>query len=223
MKWYCAMLAIALWLAGCTKNEETATTIKGHLIEGSTGVSLANVKVTLFDDAKVYAIAFSDELGMFSMSTPPLRENYYYKLSFYWDNEHPAKVITLINAPEIYNLGDFVVYDQTNPYNYKIYGGYMIHKTLDGLYTFREAKAACQSLRDGYDDWELPEADYLDILADVEDLAKEIAESGWYWSSWITNGYNVNYYYGVNILTNACATTTDPNERLKVLPVRRIQ
>lgn len=207
---------------GCTKNKETASTIKGHLIEGSTGESLSNVKVTLFDDAKVYAIVFSDELGMFSMATPGLMENYYYQLSFYWDNEHPAKIIKVINLPEVYDLGDFIVYDNTNPYNYPIYGGHMIHKTLDGLYTYNEAKVACLSLRDGYDDWFLPETDYLDLLADEEDLAKEVSETGWYWTSWITNGYNTNYYYGVNILTNSVATTSDPNEKLKVLPIRKL-
>lgn len=212
-----------LCFVGCTKNKETISTIKGHLIEGSTGRSLANVKVTLFDDAKVYAVVFSDESGLFSMTTPALMENFYYKLSFHWDNEHPAKVITVVNAPEIYDLGDFVVYDQSNPYNYKIYQGYMIHKTLDGLYTFYEAKEACRSLRDGYDDWRLPEGDFLDMLADNENLAEEIAEEGWYWTSWIFNGINVNYYNGVNILMNECGTTTDPNETLKVLPVRKIQ
>lgn len=223
MKRYCVILVLVLYFAGCTNNDEKVTTIKGHLIEGATRKSLANVKVTLFDDAKVYAVVFSDQFGAFSMSTPPLRRNYYYKLSFYWDNEHPAKVITLINLPERYDLGDFVVYDQTNPYGYIIFGGYMIHKTLEGMYSFSEAKAACQSLLDGYDDWELPEADYLDILADEEVLAKKIAESGWYWSSWITNGYNVNYYYGINILSDELRYITNPNEKLKVLPVRRIQ
>lgn len=215
-------MVLVFCLARCAQNKNNGSIIQGHLIEGSTGNSLANVKVTLFDDAKVYAVVFSDESGVFSMSTPPLLENYYYKLSFYWDNEYPAKVITLMNVPDVFDLGDYIVYDQTNPYDYKIYGGYMIHKTLNGLYTFNEAKAVCQSLRDGYDDWELPETDYLDRLADDENLAKEIAEEGWYWTSWITNGNNVDYYYGVNILTNACAATTDPNERLKVLPVRRI-
>ena len=211
-----------LCLIGCTKNTEVASTIKGHLIEGSTGNPLSNVKVTLYDDSKIYSIVFSDESGAFSLATPPLKVNKYYKLSFYIDDEHPAKVITLISIPEIYDLGDFVVYDKTNPYNYKVYRGYMIHKTLDGLYTFNEAKAACQSLRDGYDDWVLPEGDYLDILADEEDLAKQIAESGWYWSSWIFNGYNVNYYTVVDVLSNESCYVTNPNERLKVLPVREI-
>lgn len=215
-------MILAFCFAGCAKNKETASIIKGHLIEGSTGESLVNVKVTLFDEAKVYSIVFSDDMGMFSMATPPLIENYIYKLSFYWDNEYPAKVITVSDLPEVYDLGDFVVFDQSNPYDYKTYQGYMIHNTLDGLYTFSEAKEACRSLRDGYDDWVLPETDFLDILADEEDLAKEIAEDGWYWCSWIFNGYNVNYYYGVNILNNDIGTTTDPNEKLKVLPVRKI-
>ena len=216
-------MVLFLCLVGCAKNKKYGSIVKGHLIEGSTGVSLANVRVTLYDDAKIYAVVFSDESGVFSLTTSPLKENYYYKLSFYWDDEYPAKVITLMNVPKVYDLGNFVVYDQTNPYNYIVYGGYMIHKTLDGLYTFNEAKAACRALRDGYDDWRLPETDYLDLLADDEDLAKVIADPGWYWTSWISNGYNVNYYHGVNILSNACATTTDPNERLKVLPVRKIQ
>ena len=222
MRKYLLLITFVLCLIGCTKNTEVASTIKGHLIEGSTGESLSNVKVTLYDDSKIYSIVFSNESGFFSMATPPLSVNHFYKLSFYWDNEHPAKIITLISIPKIYDLGDFVVYDKTNPYDYKVYGGYMIHKTLDGLYTFSEAKTACLSLRDGYDDWELPEADYLDILADEEELAKEIAESGWYWSSWITNGNNVNYYYGINILLNELRYITNPNEKLKVLPVRRI-
>lgn len=221
MKRFWFFAAIALCLAGCAK-KETASTIKGHLIEGSTGKSLANVKVTLFDDAKVYAVVFSDESGMFSMATPSLMENYYYKLSFYWDAEIPAKVITLFNVPETYDLGDFIVYDETNPYNYIIYGGYMIHQTLDGLYTFSEANEACKALRDGYDDWCLPETDYLDLLADDEELAQQVAESGWYWTSWIFNGFNANYYYGVNIWANETNTTTDSNEKLKVLPVRKI-
>lgn len=221
MKKYLFITVIVLCLVGCTKKQEGVSTIKGHLIEGSTGRSLANVKVTLFDDAKVYATVFSDEAGLFSMSTFSLLENFYYKLSFYWDNEHPAKVITVINVPEVYDLGNFVVYDQTNPYDYRIYNGYMIHKTLDGLYTFDEANEACRFLRDGYDDWVLPETDFLDILADDEDLAREIAEEGWYWGSWITNGYNGNYYYGVNIWANDSGTTTNPNEKLKVLPVRK--
>lgn len=216
-------MVLAVCFTGCTKSKETASTIKGHLIEGSTGQSLANVKVTLFDDAKVYAMVFSDEAGMFSMATPPLSENYYYKLSFYWDNEHPAKVITLINVPEVYDLGDFIVYDRTNPYDYIIFGEYMIHKTLEGLYTYNQAKVECQSLQDGYDDWELPEADFLDLLADEENLAKQVAEPGWYWSSWITNGYNTNYYYPVDILNNEPGVTTDPNQKLKVLPVRKIK
>lgn len=216
-------MVLALCLFGCKKNETTVSTIKGHLIEGSTGESLSDVKVTLYDESKVYAIVFSNESGMFSMATPELIKNHKYKLSFYWDNEFPAKVMTVSNIPEIYDLGDFVVYDKTNPYNFNIFGGYMIHKTLDGLYTFNEAKEACRSLIDGYDDWELPETDYLDLLADEDDLAKEIAEPGWYWTSWISNGYNVNYYFGVNILTNDSGTTTDPNERLKVLPVRKIK
>lgn len=222
MRSYLYCVVLILCLLGCAKDKETTSTIKGHLIESSTGASLANVKVTLFDDAKVYAIVFSDELGMFSMATPVLMENYYYQLSFCWDNEHPAKIIKLINIPEVYDLGDFIVYDMTNPYNYPIYDGHMIHKTLDGLYTYNEAKEACRSLSDGYDDWFLPETDYLDLLADEEELAKEVAESGWYWTSWITNGYSINYYWGANILTNAIASTSDPNEKLKVLPVRKI-
>lgn len=223
MKRFIFLMIFALCFTGCTKNKETASTIKGHLIEGTTGESLSNVKVTLFDDAKIYAVVFSDEAGLFSMATPPLSENYYYRLSFYWDSEHPAKIIKVINLPPIYDLGDFIVYDKTNPYDYMIYGGYMIHKTLDGLYTFDEARSACRSLRDGYDDWVLPETDYLDLFAEEEDLAKQIAEPGWYWTSWITNGFNVNYYYGVNILLNESATTTNPYEKLKVLPVRKIQ
>ena len=222
MRKYLLFTVIILCLAGCTIKQEGVTTIKGHLIESSTGMSLANVKVTLFDDAKVYAIVFSDETGMFLMSIPALMENYYYKLSFYWDNEHPAKVVTVINIPEIYDLGDFAVYDQTNPYDYRIYQGYMIHKTLDGLYSFDEAKDASRSLRDGYDDWKLPEPDFLDVLADEENLAKEIAEEGWYWGSWISNGYNSNYYYGVNVWLNECCYITNPTEKLKVLPVREI-
>lgn len=223
MKKYLFITVIVLCLVGCTKKQEGISTIKGHLIEGSTGRSLANVKVTLFDDAKVYATVFSDESGLFSMTTPSLMENYYYKLSFYWDNELPAKIITLINVPEVYDLGNFVVYDQSNPYDYKIFEGYMIHKTLDGLYTFSGAKDACRSLRDGYDDWRLPETDFLDILADEEDLAKEVAEEGWYWTSWVNNyGDNVYYYHGINVLMNESGMTTDPNEEHKVLPVRKI-
>lgn len=223
MRKYLLFTVIIICLAGCTKKQEGVSTIKGHLIEASTGSSLANVKVTLFDDAKVYAIVFSDESGMFSMSTPALMENFYYKLSFYWDNEHPAKVVKVINIPEIYDLGDFAVYDQTNPYDYKIYAGYMIHKTLNGLYTYDEAKEACRSLRDGYDDWMLPAPDYLEGLADHQDLAMEVAEEGWYWGSWISNGYNVNYYYGVNILLNDCCYITNPDKKIKVLPIRKIR
>lgn len=222
MRKYLFFITLVLCIAGCKKQE--TTTIKGHLIEGSTGKSLANVKVTLFDDAKVYAVVFSDASGMFSMATPPLMENYYYKLSFHWDDEIPAKVISLFNVPETYDLGDFVVYDETNPYNYLIYDGYMIHQTLDGLYTFNEAKEACKALRDGYDDWCLPETDYLDLLADDEDLAQQVAESGWYWTSWVFNyGDNTYYYHGINILINESGITTDPNEKMKVLPVRKIK
>lgn len=221
MKKYLFFLAVSICLLGCTKNN--VSTIRGHLIEGSTGESLANVKVTLYDDAKVYATVFSDNSGMFSMSTPALLENYYYKLSFHWDNEHPAKVISVINIPDVYDLNDFVVYDKTNPYDYIIFRGYMIHKTLERLYTYNEAKSACQSLRDGYDDWELPATDFLDILADENNSAKEIAEEGWYWGSWITNGYNANYYYGVNVYMNEVTYITDPDEKLKVLPVREMK
>ena len=222
MKRFLIVSTIVLCLVGCTKHDELpSTTIKGHLIEGSTGVSLSNVKVTLFDDAKVYAMVFSDESGRFTMPTPPLMKNYYYRLSFYWNSEHPTKVITLLNLPEVYDLGDFVVYDQTNPYGYLIFGEYMIHKTLEGLYTFDEATAACRSLRDGYDDWELPEGDFLDLLADEDELASQVAEPGWYWSSWITNGYNVNYYHAINILLDELWYVTNPNEKLKVLPVRK--
>ncbi len=213
------LLVVILCFVSCKDDKETVSIIKGHLIEGSTGQSLSNVKVTLYDDVKIYAIVFSDESGMFTMTTPPLLKNYYYKLSFYWDSEYPSKELSLYNVPELYDLHDFVVYDKTNPYDYKIWEGYMIHKTLPGEYTFNQAKAACKSLRDGYDDWTLPEADYLDLLADNEELAKQIAESGWYWSSWVIQG---QYYIGINIWTNAEASTTNPNEKLKVLPVRKL-
>lgn len=221
MRKYLFICFALLCLVSCNDEgaKESASTIKGHLIEGHSGRSLSDVKVSLFDDVKVYAIAFSDENGMFTMSTPPLLQNYYYKLSFYWDSEYPAKEISLYNIPEVFDLHDFVVYDETNPYDYKIFDGYMIHKTLPGTYTFSGAKAACRALRDGYDDWTLPEADYLDILADNEELAKQIAEPGWYWSSWVIQS---QYYIGINILENEEGSTTDPSEKLKVLPVRRI-
>ena len=217
MKKYILICTILLCFAGCTDKKDVASTIKGHLIEGSTGQSLSNVKVTLYDDAKIYSIVFSDENGMFTMATPVLSKNYYYSLSFYWSDEHPAKVISIYNIPEVFDLHDFIVYNKSNPYDYKIWGGYMIHKTLPGEYTFQEAKAACKALRDGYDDWRLPEADYLDLLADDEELARQITESGWYWSSWIFFG---DTYMGVNVWNNAAAYTKDPNEKLKVLPVR---
>lgn len=209
-----------LCLVGCSGDKEVVSTIKGHLIEGSTGQSLSNVKVTLYDDVKIYAIVFSDESGMFSMTTPPLMKNFYYKLSFYWDSQYPAKEISLYNVPATYDLHDFVVYDKSNPYDYKVWGEYMIHKTLPGEYTYFEAKEACKALRDGYDDWTLPEADYLDLLADDEELAKQLTESGWYWSSWVFFG---NTYMGVNVWNNAAAYTQDPYEKLKVLPVRYVK
>ena len=173
MKKYLCIAVLVLCLVGCTKQQDGISTIKGHLIEGSTGRSLANVKVTLFDDAKVYATVFSDESGLFSMSTPSLQENYYYRLSFYWDNEHPAKEIMVINVPEVYDLGDFVVYDQTNPYDYKIYDGYMIHKTLEGLYTFDEAKEACD----------------IDQTQDILNTVDVFTNNG------ITFGYNYKFRY----------------------------
>jgi hypothetical protein len=112
-----------------------------------------------------------------------------------------------------------VVFDKENPYNYKIYDGYMIHKTLPGLYTYDEAQKACKSLREGYNDWTLPDADYLDLMADKEGLVMYYAEEGWYWSSWILQG---SYYTVVNLWKNEAAYTTDPNAKLKVLPVRKI-
>lgn len=204
---------------GCN-DKEVESAIRGHLIEGTTGESLSNVKVTLYDDAKIYAIVISDENGMFSMATPPLKKDYYYSLSFYWSTEYPAKVVTINNIPKVFDLHDFIVYDKSNPYDYKIWEGYMIHNTLPGEYTFFEAKEACNALRDGYDDWTLPEADYLDVLADNEELAKQITELGWYWSSWIFGG---DTYMGVNVWNNATTYTMDPYEKLKVLPVRLIK
>lgn len=224
MRKYILMCTILLCFAGCTDKKEVASTIKGHLVEGSTGQSLSNVKVTLYDDAKIYSIVFSDENGMFTMATPPLAKNYYYSLSFYWSEEYPAKVISVYNIPEVFDLHDFIVYDKSNPYDYKVYDyegiSYMIHKTLPGLYTFSQAKAACKALRDGYDDWMLPDADLLDVIADDESLARQIAEEGWYWSSWVIQG---QYYIGINVWTNAEASTTNPSEKLKVLPVRIIK
>lgn len=210
---------IILCCLSCADNKEVSSTIKGHLIEGTTGESLSNVKVTLFDDAKIYAIVFSDENGMFSMATPPLKKGYFYSLSFYWSSVYPAKELTVNNIPAVFDLHDFIVYDKTNPYDYKIWGGYMIHTTLPGEYTFFEAKEACKALRDGYDDWMLPEADYLDVLADNEELARQITESGWYWSSWIYFG---DTYMGVNVWNNSAAYTKDPSEKLKVLPIRKL-
>lgn len=216
-------ITLVLYLLGCVEKEETISTIKGHLIEGSEGLSLANVRVTLYDDAKVYAIVFSDESGVFSMSSS-LMKNFYYKLSFHWDNEYPSKVITLINIPETYDMGDIIVYDKTNPYDYKVYTyegvTYMIHKTLSGLYTFDEAKYMCKSLGGGYEDWMLPPADLMDVIADDEAIANQIAEEGWYWSSWFFNANSCDYYTEVNILKNETAYTRDPSEKLKVLPVR---
>lgn len=217
-----ACLFYIVCLFGCTPDKECSTSIKGHLVEGTTRMSLPNVKVTLFDDSKIYAVVFSNDSGMFSMATPHLAANHNYTLSFHWDDRYPSKEITVVDIPEIYDLGDFVVYDSANPYNYTIFDGYMIHKTLNGLYTFDEAKNACKNLRDGYDDWILPEADYLDLLADEKDLAIGVAETGWYWTSWITNGYNTNYYYGLNIMTDELNIITDQNEKMKVLPVRKI-
>ena len=215
-------------IMGCGKNNDLTSHIKGHLIEETTKESLYNVKVTLFDDSKIYAIVFSDDNGMFSMSTPVMQENHDYYLSFFWSSEYPAKTITLSNIPKILDLNDFVVYNTTNPYGYAkySYGGstYMIHKTLNGLYTFYDAKNACKILRDGYDDWIVPPADLMDVIADDDVLAKEIAEEGWYWSSWTYNGGNsIDYYYGINIWDNAEGSTTNPNEKLKVLPVRIIK
>lgn len=211
---------ILLCFMGCKEKKEVVSTIKGHLIERATGLSLSNVKVTLYDDAKIYGVVFSDENGMFTMATPPLAKNYYYSLSFYWSEEYPAKVISICNIPEIFDLHDFVVYDKFNPYDYKIWDGCMIHKTLPGEYTFEEAKAACKALRDGYDDWMLPEADYLDLLADEDELTRQITEIGWYWSSWIFFG---DTYMAVDVWNNESAYTKDPYLRLKVLPVRIIK
>lgn len=205
---------------GCTDNKEIEAKIKGHLIEETTGESLSNVRVTLYDDVKIYAITFSDLDGMFTMTTPPLKKDFNYNLSFCWSTDYPAKVIKINNISEVIDFHDFIVYNRSNPYDYKIWRGYMIHPTLPGTYTFYEAKEACKALRDGYNDWILPEADYLDLLADDEDLVKQITESGWYWSSWIYFG---NTYIEVNVWNNVAAYTKDPNERLKVLPVRLIE
>ena len=87
-------------------------------------------------------------------------------------------------------------------------------------YTFEEAKAACKALRDGYDDWMLPEADYLDLLADKDELTRQITEIGWYWSSWIFFG---DTYVAVDVWNNESAYTKNPYLRLKVLPVRIIK
>lgn len=218
---------VVLCFVGCVKSNDVAPTIKGHLIEGSSKKSLSNVKVTLFDDIKIYAIVFSDNDGMFSMATPTLEDNHYYKLSFFWSDAYPAKIITIYNAPVVLELNDVIVYDETNPYGYELYTfegtSYMIHATLPGLFTFNEAKNSCSSLRDGYDDWMLPPADLMDVIADDESFAKRIAEDGWYWSSWITNGNNVDYYTCVNIINNDAGYSTNPNERLKVLPVRIVK
>ena len=207
---------------GCFEINEVESTITGHLIEGSTCESVPNVRVTLYDDSKIYAVVFSDENGMFSMATPALTKDYKYSLSFQWSSIYPSKIITIENIPVNYDLHDFVVYDQSNPYQYEIFEEYMIHKTLPGEYTFFEAKQACESLIDGYDDWMLPEADYLDRLAaERQDIVNKVADGGWYWSSWIL-GVGDLYYLWINLSNGEEAYTSVPYEKVKVLPVRLI-
>lgn len=220
MKKYIVIFCVVICCIGCKEKNEVESIINGHLIEGSSGESLSNVKVTLYDDTKVYAIVFSDANGKFSMATPSLKKNYYYSLSFCWNTDYPAKIISLYNIPEIFNLNDFIVYDKLNPYDYKVWRGCMIHETLPGEYTFAEAKAACETLKDGYDDWTLPEADFLDLLADDEELTKQITEPGWYWSSWVSF---TGTHTAINVWINEGAYTSNPNEKLKVLPVRYIK
>lgn len=219
MKKYLIIFLTVLCSISCDSDAEDTSIIKGHLIEGSSRVPLVNVKVTLYDNTQIYAIVFSDKNGEFSMATPSMIADYQYNLSFEWSEVYPAKIIIITNIPKIFDLHEFIVYDKSNPYDYKVRGGYMIHKTLPGEYTFSEAKAACKALRDGYDDWSLPEADFLDLLGDDLELATQITESGWYWSSWILFG---DTYMGVNVWNNDAAYTKDPNEKLKVLPVRLI-
>lgn len=219
MKKYIFFFITILCGISCSSDGENTSIIRGHLIEGSSRTPLVNVKVTLYDNTQIYAIVFSDKNGDFSMATPSLIADYQYGLSFEWSEIYPAKEITITNIPKTFDLHEFIVYDKSNPYNYSVWGGYMIHKTLPGKYTFSEATAACKVLRDGYDDWSLPGADFLDLLGDDMELATQITESGWYWSSWI---YFSETYVGVNVWNNATAYTNDPNEKLKVLPVRLI-
>ncbi len=217
------LLVSSIFLVSCSHNSndnEMGSIIKGRLIEGTTKQPISNVKVSLYDDMKIYGIAFSEEDGTFSLPVMSLSKNRYYSLSFHWSDEYPAKVIKIFNISEVFDLADFVVYDKDNPYGYEVLMGYMIHKTLPGEYTFEEAKAACKALKDGYSDWELPEGDYLNSIAHDKELARRVAEFGWYWSSWIYFGET---YLGVHIWDNMSAYTKNPNERLKVLPVRLIE
>ena len=219
-------------IVGCQKKIEDppiSIMIKGHLIEESSRKSLSNVKVTLYDDSKIYASAFSNDEGLFSLTTPPLEKNRNYCLSFYWSQEYPSKNITICNPSENLDLKDFIVYNVKNPKAYKVfvyYGNtYMIHNSLPGTYTYEEAKKACANLRDEYSDWVLPPADLLDLIADEDLLAKQVAEEGWYWSSWLDFDQRRERYYcvTVNILENELGNAATTSKNLKVLPVRLIK
>lgn len=218
------LLILPIYLVGCTNNTEHIFVIKGHLIEASTGQSLSNIKISFSDDSKIYAITMSDENGLFTLVLKSLRKNHKYTISFLYDDEYPPINMSLINIPNMFDLQDVVVFDKTNPYGYKryLYDGkiYMIHNTLQGVYTYIQAKETCYSLQaGGYSDWVLPEADMLDDLANDSDLAKLIAEDGWYWTSWIFS-YTTSYYYICNLHMDDVSYTSSPDLKLKVLPVR---
>lgn len=219
--WMIILFFVTLVFGVCCK-KSSYVQFKGSLIEETTSSPVVGCIVQFSDEKQMYGYAISDENGAFDFIVEPPSKKQSYKLTMIWNENYPAKEIP-IDPPlkREYLYDHFVVYDRTNPYSLPTVGGYLIHPTLPGLYTWEQAKEVCYNLTDyGYDDWYLPYLTEVQMLENCPNLftACGIVDAP-YWTSAISSGgyiyytnfYNANEYGGV---------TLNGNLQMHVIPFR---
>lgn len=223
-KYHYIILINLLLLSGCQKMGYVR--LEGNLIEKTSREAVAGCKVQFMDETQMYGYAITDENGKFDFIVEPPSRKKTYKLVMIWNESYPAKEIEI--EPPLksnYSYDQYVVYDKTNPHSLPSYWDdgyrYFIHPTLQGLYTWEQAKELCYNLTDyGYDDWFLPYLTEVQALADHTELFSACGiVNATYWTSAITYGgyiyytnfYNENEYGGV---------TSNGNLQMHVIPFR---
>ena len=220
-------LILPLLLFSCSKADYIQ--FEGNLIEESTHTPVAGCKVQFSDNKQMYGYAITDDRGTFNLIVEPPARNRTYKLTMTWNENYPHKEIK-IEPPlqKNYTYNQYIVYDKTNPYSLPTfdYSGYKyyVHPTLQGLYTWSEAKEVCNELvAYEYDDWFLPYLTEIQKLEEHPELFKDCEIiNATYWTSaqtyggyiHFTNFYNPNEQGGV---------TQNAELKMHVIPFRSIK